>query len=56
MLNGTVEQGAGSNGGNATFGGSITATGEVTANGVTVSQHEHPGGTIGSGTTGKPQG
>lgn len=56
VLNGTVEQGAGSNGGNATFGGSITVTGEVTANGVTVSQHEHPGGTIGSGITGKPQG
>jgi hypothetical protein len=54
VLNGAVEQGAGSNGGNATFGGSITATGEITGNGIQVSQHEHPGGTIGSGTTGKP--
>ena len=54
VLNGAVEQGAGSNAGAATFGSSVTAQGEVTGNGILLSEHEHPGGTIGSGTTGKP--
>jgi phage baseplate assembly protein gpV len=54
VLNGAVEQGAGSNAGAATFGSSVTAQGEVTGNGIPLSQHEHPGGTIGSGVTGKP--
>lgn len=43
--------------GNVNITGALTATGEITANGGhTVSAHEHPGGSIGSGTTGTPTG
>jgi len=54
VLNGAVQQGAGSYSGNATFGGSMTVTGDVTANGTSVHTHKHGGVTTGSGQTGTP--
>ena len=54
VLNGAVQQGAGSYSGNATFGGSMTVTGDVTAAGTSVHTHKHGGVTTGGGQTGTP--
>ena len=54
VLNGAVQQGAGSYAGNATFGGSVTVTGDVSAVGTSVHTHTHGGVQPGTGQTGAP--
>lgn len=54
VLNGALEQGSGSNAGNAKMAGSLEVEKEVTANGIKVSDHEHSGVQTGNGNTGKP--
>lgn len=53
-LNGAVNQGSGSLGGNATFGGSVTVSGEVTGSGVKLSTHTHGGVQSGNNRTTGP--
>lgn len=55
VLNGAIQQGDGSYGGNATFGGSITAEGEVQGSGINLSTHVHGGVESGGSTTQGPQ-
>jgi hypothetical protein len=54
VLNGTLSQGQGSYGGNATLGGSLAVTGDVTAEGTSVHTHTHGGVQTGGGNTGEP--
>lgn len=53
-LDGTLSQGKGENGGDASFGGSVTAEGEVTGKGVKLSGHGHDKVEPGEGQSGKP--
>ncbi|MCU5775131.1 Gp138 family membrane-puncturing spike protein [Erwiniaceae bacterium BAC15a-03b] len=55
VLNGPVNQGAGSYSGDFQFAGNITAQGEVTGKGVKLSTHVHGGVESGSSTTQGPQ-
>lgn len=55
VMNGPVNQGAGSYAGDFKFQGNITALGEVTGKGIKLSDHVHNGVQTGSGNTGKPQ-
>ncbi|MFV0570749.1 MAG: translation initiation factor IF-2, partial [Citrobacter portucalensis] len=53
-LDGALSQGAGENGGDASFDGAVTAQGEVTGNNVKLSGHGHDGVEPGNGQSGKP--
>lgn len=53
-INGSLSQGLGPGGGNATMLGPITVTHDVTAGGISVQEHLHSGVQTGSGQTGKP--
>lgn len=55
VLNGPVNQGAGSYAGDFNFKGNITAQGEVTGKGIKLSTHTHPGVQKGNDSTGNPQ-
>jgi hypothetical protein len=53
-LNGQVNQGSGSYGGNAAISGTLTATVDVVAGGKSLKTHIHSGVTAGGGNTGSP--
>ena len=53
-INGSLSQGMGPGGGNATMLGPITVTNDVTAGGKSLQNHVHSGVQTGSGQTGKP--
>lgn len=53
-INGSLSQGLGPGGGNATMLGPITVTHDVTAGGISVQEHLHGGVQTGSGQTGQP--
>ncbi len=52
IINGSLTQGTGSNGGTATMAGPVTVQNDLTAEGVSVAHHTHPGDS--GGTTGQP--
>jgi hypothetical protein len=55
VLNGPIEQGQGSNAGNASMGGTLTVQTDVKlVNGTTLGTHTHPGVQSGSSNTGTP--
>jgi len=53
-INGSLSQGMGPGGGNATMLGPITVTNDVTAGGKSLQNHVHSGVQTGGGQTGKP--
>lgn len=54
ILNGALQQGKGSNGGDATLGGTLTADVDVVANGKSLRNHVHSGVVAGGANTGVP--